>query len=133
MPLTLTEKVLTRHHLGYLNVSSVATFILGTPAGVDATFMVENAMNLLLEEALPKYRDILQMLEATEAQRFGDQELLAITRIGDISVDPEEQKKLATNYRYWQGRLVNMLGLIVNPYSKVAEDAGNSVNAPVVG
>ena len=133
MPVTPDERVKIRHHLGYLNVAPVMTFVLGSPAAVDAQFMVEGAMDRVLEDALPTLRMLLVRLDQTEAQRGDDQELMAVTSLGSIDIDDREQDKLARNYRYWQGRLANLLGITVNPYSKVQDDQGGGMNAPVIG
>lgn len=131
--LTDDEKVRTRHHLGFMNVSAVATFVLGVPGAVDAGFIIERAMTLVLPEALPQYRKILGFLDQTEQQKIDDQELLAVDKVGDINIRQKEMEQLSQAYRYWQGRLANMLGVMVNPYSKVAEDSGGGAFTPVIG
>lgn len=134
MPLTEAEKVRIRHHLGYLQVQPVYTFVLGVPAGVESTFMIEGAMERVLDSALPLVRDMIRKLDCTEEQRFDDQENHAVNRLGDIEINPEEDKYLQRGYRYWQGRLANVLGVMVNPYSKVEEDfQGGGVSRPVIG
>ncbi len=129
--LTDEEKVRIRHHLGFLNVAPVATFVLGSPAAIDAQFIIESAMEKVLVAALPLVRRLLGFLDATENQRFEDQENLAVDRIGSIELREDEQDALAKNYQYWQGRLVNALGIVVNPYSKVPGDGGGGINSPV--
>lgn len=131
--LTPEERVRIRHHLGYMNVSSVATFVLGSPAAVETAFMIEGAMDRVLPQAIPLVRELLIKLDATEAQSFDNQENHAVDSLGDITINKEEFEQLAGRYRYWQGRLANVLGIVVNPYSKVASDAGGGVGTPVVG
>ena len=132
MSLTPEERVRIRHHLGYLNVGPVYTFVLGSPAGIESNFMIEGAMDRVLPAAVPLLRTLLIRLDATEQQMFDDQENLAVSSIGDITIDPKEQTKLRKQYQYWQGRAANLLGVTVGPYSKVAEDGGATANGTVI-
>lgn len=127
MPLTDEEKVKIRHHLGFLNVGEAYTFVLGTPAAVETQFIIEGAMNRVLEKALPELRRILQVLNGLEEQMVADHELLAVNQIGEIKVRSDEQEALDARYGRWCGSLANMLGVYANPYDK----RGGGINVPV--
>ena len=45
------QKMKARHHLGYLNVGAVSTFVLGVPAALPTLFTVEGAWDKILPEA----------------------------------------------------------------------------------
>lgn len=127
MPLNEDEKVAVRHHLGYLNVAEAATFVLGTPAGVETQFIIEGAMNRVLESALPRIRNILIVLEQIEAQMIQDHELLAVESLGEIKVNTREQEKLTARYDYWASALANLLGVYRNPFDKRLTSRGPNV------
>ena len=63
MSLTPEEKTATRHHLGYLGVAYAYTFVFGIPSGVQTQFSVEGAMDRLLADSEPRYRQILRILD----------------------------------------------------------------------
>lgn len=126
--LTPAEKVLIRHHLGYLNVQAAQTFVLGVPAAVEPQFIIEGAMDKLLEEALPQVRKILGVLELLEGQKIEDYENLAVSELGSIKLRPDEQEKLEEQLDYWRGALANALGIVHNPFDK---RGGNGINVPV--
>lgn len=129
MPLTEAEKVKVRHHLGYLNVAEAYTFVLGTPAGVETQFIVEGAMNRILESALSEIRRHIQILDSIEQQKIDDLELLAVNKVGEIDVRSDEQAALDQQYEHWQGSLANLLGVMVNPFDK---RANSGINVSVI-
>lgn len=116
--LTPEEKVKVRHHAGYLNVQAAQTFVLGVPAGVETTFIIEGAMDRVLEAALPEVRRHLQILDALEEQMIVDHELLAVNKLGEIEVNNREQDQLTARYDYWVDSLCNLLGVVRNPFDK---------------
>lgn len=118
MPLSEPEKVKIRHHAGYLNVAEAFTFVLGSPAGVETQFIIEGAMNRVLETALPEVRRILAVLDSIEEQMVNDHELLAVASLGEITVNQNEQRDLTRRYDYWVGALMNALGTERNPFDK---------------
>jgi hypothetical protein len=128
------EKVRARHHLGFLNVQEAYTFVLGTPAGVETQFAIEGALNRILPAAMPKFRELLAKCDATEEQRFDDQDALVAKKVGSIDLSGREgQVAQAMNYNYWRQSLANLLGIYENPYDKRADLALGGVNARVVG
>lgn len=132
--LTDEEKVRVRHHLGFLNVQEAYTFVLGTPAGVETQFVIEGSMNRLLPAALPLVRELLAKCDATEAQRFEDQEVLVATKVGSIDLaGSKEQDGLVRNYGYWRESLANVFGAYTNPYDKRADLTSSGLNVRVQG
>ena len=118
MPLSETQRIATRHHMGYLQVADAYTFVLGSPASVETTFIIEGAMDRLLEHALPRFLRILDVLDGIECQMVDDLENLAVESLGDIKINLKEQRQLQTNYDYWVASLSNMLGCPRNPFDK---------------
>ena len=104
--------------MGYLEVADVYTFVLGSPASVETTFIVEGAMDRLLESSLPRFRKLLRVLDQIQDQQIDDLEFLAVETLGDIKVNLNEQKQLIRNYDYWVAQLANFLGCPRNPFDK---------------
>jgi len=129
MPLSEEERVRCRAHCGYLNVADAYTFVLGSPASVETQFIIEGAMDRVKESALPECRRLLGILDNIEDQMVGDHELLAVTAIGEISINTKEQAALTQRYDYWVGALVNLLGIERNPFDKRVSARG--INARV--
>ncbi len=128
MPLTEQERVKIRHHLGYLNVAEAQTFVFGTPASFEPQFLVEGAMNRVLDAALPEVRRHIAILDQIEEQMIADHELLAVSKVGEIDVRPDEQEALEERYDRWRQSLANLLGICANPFDK---RYGHGVNVPV--
>jgi hypothetical protein len=125
------EKVSVRHHLGYLNVQEVATFALGTPAGVETQFIIEGAMNRMLPSALPLLRKHLQNLECIEEAMIKGIENTGLLELGEIKFNQtgkdKHQSQLRQQYNYWANSLANVLGVSRNPYDKRTSSSGINV------
>jgi hypothetical protein len=126
--ITEQEKVRIRHHLGYLNVAASQTFVLGAPAALETQFLIEGAMNRILPEAEGLVREHLAKCDFVEQQVVENQELLAITVVGEIQVRQDEFEALMKRYHYWRNSLANDMGIYPNPFDK--RFAG--VNIPVL-
>lgn len=132
--LTKSERARTRRHAGYLNVAEVSSFALGLPASLQTQFIIEGAMDKLLPEGLPIFREQLATLDAIYAQMIGDLELLAVTEVGSIKLRMDEQPALKREYLFHRADLCNTLGVIPNPFdARFNEVGGPSVNARVIG
>lgn len=116
MALTDDEKARTRHHLGYPEVTAVATFSLGIPAALQTTFMVEGAMNLLTPSGEKRVRQCLKILDFIEELDVENLEDVEVSEIEGITIDSEFYKKRWRQYRRWRGALANALGVLPNPY-----------------
>ena len=116
LSLTDEEKVRVRRHMGYLNVTAASTFALGVPAAMQTQFIIEGAMNRLLPEAYDEVRRLLSILDGVEQQIVEDQELLAVSKVDEIDIRPDEFKQLIKQYLWWQSSLANMFGVTPNPF-----------------
>jgi capsule polysaccharide export protein KpsE/RkpR len=137
VPLLLTddEKVRVRHHCGYMNVKEAATFMLGSPSGVETQFVIEGALNLVLGSALPLVRTLLTRCDAAEAQLDEDMESLVASKVGGIALRDDEFEKVIQRYEHWRQALANAIGVFCNPYDKrpALSPGGNSINITVSG
>jgi len=132
VPLSEVQRIKVRHHMGYLQVADAYTFVLGSPASVETTFIIEGAMDRLLEHAIPLFLQILDNLDRIECQLIDDLENLAVEQIGDIRINLKEQKQVRESYDYWVASLSNMLGCPRNPFDKRIQ-ATSGVNVRVAG
>jgi hypothetical protein len=128
---TPQEKVRVRHHMGYLNVAEAFTFVMGTPAGVETQFLIEGALNRLLDDAMPELRRILAACDQVEQQMLEYVEALGVSKLGQIEIDPKLQQKLRSEYDRWVAALANLLGVPRNPFDNRTKTGG--VNARVQG
>lgn len=131
MPFSNEEKVRIRHHLGYLNVGAAATFVLGAPAAVETTFIIESAMDKVLPAAETLVRELVAKCDAVEAQMMENQELLAVTQVDEIGVRQDEFQALLHRYHYWRNGLANVLGVYPNPFDKRFVGGAGALNVPV--
>jgi len=135
MGFTEDEKVRIRHHLGFLNVSTAATFSLGTPANVQTQFIIEPAMDLVPVAAEKLARTLLDRLDVVDFQIFDDADTLVASRVGAIDLNPIEFEKILQRYNYIRGALANLLGVMPNPYDKRFYNpnggGGMGINCPV--
>ena len=124
-----------RHHSGYLQVQASQTFVLGVPAAVQTQFQIEGAMNRLLPSAVPRLFNILDRLDTIEDQMGDDLDLLAVTKVDEIDIRPDEFVQLVKQYLYWRAALCNLFGVPPNPYDQRFAAMGGqaSANVPVLG
>jgi hypothetical protein len=132
MPLTPAERISVRHHMGYLNVGEAYTFVLGSPASVETTFVIEGAMDRVLEDALPLVRRILASLDSVECQMLENSENQAVEGVGDIRINARAQAQFRSTYDYWVAALANVFGVPRNPFDKRLS-AVSGINVRVAG
>lgn len=130
------EKVRVRYHTGYLNVSAVQTFALGTPASVETQFIIEGAMNKILESALPLVRELIQKCDSTRQQMFEQQENIQVTKLGELVINStgidRGQMQLREVYFDWVNQLCNAMGVKQNPYrADTLGQSGGGINVGV--
>lgn|SRR5208282_699297 len=139
MAISEQDKVRARHHLGYLNVGSASTFVLGIPAGVQTQFTIEGAFSKVLPQAEPLFRKHLERLDKIEEQIEEDTENVAVDSVDEIKLRPDELRQLILRYQYWQGALCNLMGITPNPFDQRLwlgsgyNGGGGGVNVSVIG
>lgn len=127
--ITPEEIARARAHLGYLNVAEAYTFVLGTPAAVETTFLIQGAFERVLVEAVPLFRRYLAHLDEIEEEMIEGLPALQASRVGSIEVRPDHMRALAEQYDRWAGKLANLLGAPRNPFDKTL---GGGINARVI-
>lgn len=137
MPAVVTpeEKVRARHHMGYQNVESIATFQLGVPSAMQTTFMIEGALDRIMSVpgAVEKFRQLLCRLDQIENSVYCGSDLADVEALGEITVNRKRLRELAEYYKIAQQALGNLLGVVPNPWDMRTWLTGPSINARVMG
>lgn len=118
MPLDDREKERARYHLGYLAVQPAASIQYGIPRPIQTMFLVEVALNNLIEVAVDRVRRILQILDNTETRLVEAQERLAADALDTLKLRANEPDLLEREYARWGMRLADILGVPIYPYSQ---------------
>jgi len=128
-----TNRVKARHHMGYGGVTQAQTFILGVPAATQQQFMIENALNQLLPESLPKFEEILKQLDGIEERIWKAIGNFEANKVGNIEVNTKADQDMIRGYLFFQGALANMLLVPPNPNDMRPWIGGSGgINAPVM-
>jgi hypothetical protein len=117
MPLNEAEKERVRYHLGYLEVQPAASIQFGIPRPLQTVFLMESAMNNIIENAVDRVRRILRIMDNCEIKLEESQERLAAIQLGDLKLRENEPDQLDREYARWGYRLADILGVPVYAYS----------------
>ena len=136
---TLTEGERARilHMLSYPNWQSLAQAIfLGTPAGSQFFFLVNEAFDKIAPVARFSVRKDLQECECIEAQLSDARNRFKAVKIGNLELNHQEPEMLRKELMFWTTRLADDLGVIPDPYSNMIYSGisdGGGINSRVVG
>lgn len=131
--LTEEEKVMARHHLGYLGVQESATFILGVPAAVQTQFMIELSFHKVMPQAENLFKILLCRCTEVETEVYGGLDYASVLGFGTIQVNPDRLKELGKYYRLAQQGLANLLGIPPNAFDQRQwVTTGCGMNVPVL-
>lgn len=118
MPLNDSEKERCRYHLGYLEVSPAASLSYGIPRPLQTVFLVETAMNNLIEGACDRVRRILKVMDDIEIKMVEAQDRLAAIQLDTLKLREQEGDQLEHEYVRWGWRLADILGVPIYAYSQ---------------
>jgi len=124
MALTAAERTRCRYHLGYLNASFAGSASWGLPRPIQTIFILEDAMGLVIEDAIGIVRDLIARLDETENQIFDAQIRLAAERLGSLTLRADEIERLQSAYVMWANRLADTLGVPLYAYSSKFKSIG---------
>lgn len=129
--LTDDEKERVRYHLGYPQVQPAAAMTFGLPTPVQTLFLVDSAMNRLIQHAEDRVRKILTILDGIEDKLVDAQDRLAAERLEELTLREDEPNRLEAEYLRWAQRLANMLGVPPYPYSDRFARSARGATVPV--
>lgn len=131
------NKERVRYHLGYLNTSFAASITMGIPRPVQTLFLVEDAMQLIIPQAVPRVLCLLDTLDSIETQMRKAMGTLGVESAGELTLHPlRSQGKLVTDslereYVRWADRLADTLGVPKYPFATRFARRGPGTNIPV--
>jgi len=137
--LTEEEKERVRYHLGYMETSFAASLQFGLPRPVQTIFIVEQAMNLLVNPfAVDRVRRVLWTLDDIEQKLQSALCTLVAEQLGDLKLRGAEPGRthpdlLEREYIRWARRLADILGVPLYPYSDRFKNRVNTGNLSVRG
>lgn len=117
MPLDDAEKERVRYHLGYPEVQPAASIQFGVPKPIQTAFLVEQAMNNLIDAALPRVRSIIKIMDDVETKLVEAQDRLAAIQLSDLKLRDDEPSQLEKEYVRWGYRLADIVGAPIYAYS----------------
>lgn len=137
LQLTVEEKGRIRRHLGYPVVHAISSYQLGIPKPLQAMFLIESAMDNLMDDAFENVRGLLQKLDEFENKIFCASDQLQVARIGDMELRSAMPGQTVTDllereYRRWAERLADALGVPLYPFSTRFRASGRGGNISVV-
>lgn len=119
-PFTAAEETEILRFLGYPDWESLAQSIqLGFPATGQPLFLVRDSFKRISPTGRQKIRGYLCELQDIEAQMSQARGRFRALKVSDITPNPQEIMMLRSEYRFWQRRLADDLGVIPNPYSQL--------------
>ena len=116
-PFTADEKARIRYHLGYLNVQEPTALSFGIPRPLQTVFLIESAMNNVIDAARDKVRQIIGIMDGVECRLVDAQERLAASKLDTLTMRVDEPDALEKEYMRWGLRLADLLGVPPYPYS----------------
>lgn len=122
MPLSLSDRERVRYHLGFLDVGTAASIQFGIPRPLQTLFLVEEAMNNLLELAIPRVQKILSIMDGVEDRLVDAQDRLAAKQLDELQLRDDEGELLEREYVRWGSRLADIFGVPIYAYSKRYKD-----------
>ena len=133
MPLSDGEKQKARYHLGYPALTTAASIALGVPTLTQTNFLVESALDRLLEPSLEQVRRIITIMDGIEGHLVDAQERLAAIQLEELHLREDEPDKLEAEYRRWGHRLADIVGAPINPFSLRYKGGAGAVNSvPII-
>lgn len=133
MALTEEEKARVRYHLGYLDVAPVVSIQLGFPRASQPMFLVEAAMENILETAIGIVRRHVAELDGIEDQISDARRRMKAEKLGEITLRADETDALEREYARWARRLADILGVPLNIYAERFRAGGGApLSVPVV-
>lgn len=121
--LSESDRVRVRHHMGYLNVEPGSSIALGFPSAQQPEFLVERAMNNVIDQAVGRIIDTLDTLDCLESDMRSASKQLAVQQLGEMKLrnsndEPNVCDLLEREYVRWAKRLADDLGAPLNVFSE---------------
>lgn len=129
--LTDEEKARIKYHLGYPQTDPVSSIVLGQRAFGQTSFMVDSAMDRIPTSVIGIVRQLVQILDLTEANIIDAQSFLVASAAGEVDINPNHIPNLEEQYAKWAKKLADTLGCPVNQYAAAFQGGCRSMNISV--
>lgn len=130
--LTDAEKERVRYHLGYLETSFAASIQFGLPRPVQTVFMLESAMELLVNsDAIDRVRRILFTLDEIEEKLRAALCSMIAEQLGTLKLRGNYTDLLEKEYVRWANRLADIFGVPKYFFSARFQRRGPGTSVPV--
>ena len=108
---------------------------LGFPAGSQILFLVQSSFELISPEARINVRRDVCELKDIECQKSSARSRFKAIRLGNLYLNPNEERLLDQEMLFWTMRLADDLGVTRDAYSQMVSmgGLGVGVNAKVSG
>lgn len=135
MTVAFTAEELTRirHHMGYPDVTQIATYNLGVPSMMETQFMIEGAVTKLTDTSIVMARQFVCQMDAVERSVYCGMDLADVMKVDTIELNPKRLVELAKYYKIAQEGLANLLGIVANPFDQRSWLQAGCINVPVTG
>lgn len=118
MPLTDLEKNDCRRFLGYPLVNAGAAVAFGIPKPVQTAFLLEQAMNQLMEIAVPTVQEILGNLRDCETKMAQSRDYLVASELEELKLRDNLPQLYEEEFNRWAKRLADVFGVPLYPFSE---------------
>ena len=132
------EKEKVRYHLGYLETSLAPSIQLGIPKPTQTLFLLEDGLGLLRNGfACNRARCILKVLDELEVKLVAGVSTLVASNLGTMKLHPLAAMgqlytdSLEKEYRRWAGRLADIFGVPIYPFSQRFKRSGPGTSITV--
>lgn len=132
-PFTDEEVTDILRFLGYPDWISVASSIqLGFPSTSQPLFLVRDSLQRITGTSRAQVRRYLCELSAIENQLSDARSRFRVSKVEQVTINPQEVGHLNQQYAYWRRRLADDLGVVPNVYSQIDyHGMGGGINAKV--
>ena len=117
MPLTDQAKAQCRAYLGYPVVQAAGAVFYGIPRPVPQQQLLETAMNMIMDIAIPRVLEILNVLGAVEQRMIDAQQYLVAEKLEDLTLSANHPQRLEEEFNRWAQRLADMFGVPLYGYA----------------
>ena len=117
MPLTDANKASIRAYLGYPVVQAAASIFMGIPRPTPIGYILETAMNLIMESSVPRVLEILNVLGGVEQRMIDSQAYLVASKLEDLTLSENHPQRLEEEFNRWAQRLADMFGVPLYGYA----------------
>lgn len=115
---TANEKEQIRYHMGYLQVGPAASISYGIPAPIQTLFLLESAMDRLINTAAEdRVRRLITVLDQIECRELDALDRLKVDQVDNVTIRKTETDELEKEYCRWASKLADTLGAPLYPGS----------------